>query len=110
MKLTTFKENEPYTLEQFPFNDMYTADKFFKIGINGDTWLGVLTTISSYPGEVKFDSIEDFTSIQTGMPVTKDEIISYMYPKDIENKILRDTTAGRNLDKFNEYDSFIESI
>jgi hypothetical protein len=110
MKLTAFRENDPWSLSEFPFDDMYTEDKFIKIGKRDDIWLGVLTTIDSYEGEILVESISEYTDFQTGYPVTKSGIISRIYNKDEESKILRDSAAGRNLDKFAEYDAFVESI
>lgn len=113
MILCAFKENDPYKITEFPFDDMYvTEKKFIKIGISPDgLWLGILVgDCKDVTGQKPFDNIGDFISIQTNLPVTKKEIISKMYPPDVESKILRDAQAGRNLELFKEYDYFIESI
>lgn len=114
MKLAIFRENTPFQITEFPFDDMYfTEMKFIKIGRRNLDWLGIL--VGNYNNEIisaslVLSDIGSFTSLQTNAPVTKDEIISYIYTKDLENKIVRDAIAGRNLNVFNEYDQFVESI
>lgn len=114
MILAAFKEDNPYSLDEYPFNDMYVNDrKFIKVGISSDNiWIGILTGDNSdiINNSSEIESLNKFISFQLGIPVTKSEIISKMYSPDQETKILRDAASGRNIDKFNEYDTFVESI
>lgn len=115
MKLTIFEENNPFAVSQFPFDDMYIQDaKFVKIAKKNNLWLGVLvgdylkylpnTTIN------EITSLDLFLNLQTNRQVLKSEIIEKIYPTDVQIKILRDKEAGRNIDKFNEFDQFVQSI
>ena len=111
MKLVAFRENDPYSVTEFPFDDMYETDrKFVKIGIEGDLWLGVLITNTEIEGAVTINRLSGFTSFQTNLPVTKKEVVSAIYKPDREAKILRDRLSGRNFDEFLIYDAFVQSI
>jgi hypothetical protein len=115
MKLTYFEENNPFVVTEFPFDDMYITDaKFVKIAINGRLWLGVLIgDYTKYIGNITLNEVTSligFNNIQTTQQVTKAEIINRMYDYDLQIKILRDKEAGRNIDKFIEFDEFVQSI
>lgn len=115
MKLTYFEENNPFAITEFPFDDMYITDaKFIKIAINNTQWLGILTgNYTSYIGDIVLSDVNTlagFINIQTKQNVTKAEIINRIYDYDQQIKLLRDKEAGRNLDKFIEFDEFVQSI
>lgn len=111
MRLVAFRENDPYSVTEFPFDDMYETDrKFVKIGLEGDLWLGVLISETPIEGEVEINRLSGFTNLQTNLPVTKKEVVAAIYKPDVEAKILRDRLAGRNFEKFLIYDAFVQSI
>jgi hypothetical protein len=115
MKLTYFQTGNPFSVTVFPFDDMYITDaKFIKIAIKDDLWLGVLTgDYTKYIGNISLNvvtSLTDFIGIQTQMQITKAEIVNVVYSYDQQIKILRDKEAGRNLEQFTEFDTFVQSI
>lgn len=111
MRLVAFRENDPYSVDEFPFDDMYeTNRKFIKVGLEGDLWLGILITDEPIEGEVAIDRLSGFTSLQRHQPVTKSEVIAHVYTPDQEAKIVRDWACNRNRDRFYEYDQFVQSI
>lgn len=112
MILVAFKENEPYSLTEYPFDDMYVTErKFIKVGISNDVWCGILIGDNSdLIGQIEVVDLSEYTDIQSNTPLTKLGVIRRIYSVDQETKILRDAAAGRNMDKFMEYDQFVESI
>jgi len=115
MILTYFQAGNPFSVTVFPFDDMYITDaKFVKIAIKDDLWLGVLIgDYTKYIGNINLNtvtSLDNFNNLQTGQQVTKSEIVNKLYTYDQQIKILRDKEAGRNLDKFVEFDIFVQSI
>jgi hypothetical protein len=115
MILTYFQAGNPFGLSEFPFDDMYITDaKFMRIAIKDDLWLGVLTgDYVKYLGDININevtSLENFINFQTNKQVLKSEIINMMYPYDQQIKILRDKEAGRNIEIFTTFDSFVQSI
>jgi hypothetical protein len=115
MILTYFTENMPFLVTEFPFDDMYITDaKFVKIAKQDDLWLGVLTgDYTKYLGDVVINNVTTligFNNFQTSAQVTKAEIINRMYDYDNQIKILRDKQMDRNIELFNAFDTFVQSI
>jgi hypothetical protein len=105
----------PYAVTEFPFDDMYITDaKFVKIAKQDDLWLGVLTgDYTTYLGNVVINNVttlDNFINLQTNNQVTKAEIINRMYDYDNQIKILRDKQMDRNIELFNAFDTFVQSI
>ena len=115
MKLTYFTAGDPFQVTEFPFDDMYITDaKFHKLAIKDNQWLGIIKgDYTKYIEESTLgsvDSIDGFINIQTNMQITKAEIINAVYSYDVQIKIIRDNSAGRNLDIFEEFDTFVQLI
>jgi hypothetical protein len=115
MILTYFTENMPFAVTEFPFDDMYITDaKFVKIAKQDELWLGILIgDYTKYLGDTVINpvtTLDGFTNIQTSIQVTKSEIVNRMFTYDEQIKILRDKQMERNLELFNEFDTFVQSI
>lgn len=113
MILVAFKENDPYLITEYPFDDMYVYDrKFIKLGVNQDVWCGILIGNNEdiLQNSIPVTVLSEFINTQTNTPLSKNDVIRKIYTLDMECKILRDAAAGRNLDRFSEYDQFVESI
>lgn len=101
------------TIDRFPFQTLENTDSiptgFYKlVGINGDNAI-IVTDISLDYGIIP-DTLDGFYNIKNKNQLTKADIVNSAYTTDQETKILRDAQAGRNLDIFSIYDSFVESI
>lgn len=115
MILTYFTENMPFAVTEFPFDDMYVTDaKFVKIAKQDDLWLGILIgDYNKYLGDIVINSVttlDEFNNLQTNIQVTKAEIVNKMFTYDEQIKILRDKQMNRNVEMFNEFDTFVQSI
>ncbi len=115
MILTYFTENMPFAVTEFPFDDMYITDaKFVKIAKQDDLWLGVLTgDYTKYLGNFVINTVTTlvgFNNLQTSAQVTKAEIVNRMYDYDSQIKVLRDKQMDRNVEAFNVFDTFVQSI
>lgn len=115
MKLTYFTAGDPFQVTEFPFDDMYITDaKFIKLAIKGDQWLGIIKgDYTKYIEESTLSSVESidgFINIQTNMQITKAQIINAVYSHDVQIKIIRDNSAGRNVDIFEAFDTFVQLI
>jgi len=101
------------TLDRFPFQTLENPDPIPNIKVvhiankENEAILAVWGELSY--GE-SLDSLDGFLSTRNREQITKKDIISFVYSPDQEAKILRDAAAGRNMDNFNEYDTFVESI
>ena len=115
MKLTYFTAGDPFQVTEFPFDDMYITDaKFIKLAIKDDQWLGIIKgDYTKYIEESTLrnvESIDGFINFQTNMQITKAEIINAVYSHDVQIKIIRDNSAGRNKNIFKEFDTFVQLI
>jgi hypothetical protein len=105
----------PFAVTEFPFDDMYITDaKFVKIAKQDDLWLGILVgDYTKYLGDAVINNVttlDNFINLQTNNQVTKAEIINKMYDYDNQIKILRDKQMDRNIELFNTFDTFVQSI
>jgi len=115
MKLTYFTAGDLFLITEFPFDDMYITDaKFHKLAIKDNQWLGIIKgDYTKYIEESSLGSVTSiagFINIQTNLQITKAEIINAVYPFDDQIKIIRDNSAGRNLDIFETFDTFVQLI
>jgi hypothetical protein len=94
---------------------MYITDaKFHKLAIKDNQWLGIIKgDYTKYIEESTLSSVESidgFINIQTNVQITKAEIINAVYPYDTQIKIIRDNSAGRNQEIFEDFDAFVQLI
>lgn len=102
------------TVDRFPFQTLENTDPvpditWQQLGFDQNGYALVVVDSKLSYGEPVTELL-GFRFVKTNEQITKKDIVSSVYPVDVEAKILRDSLAGRNQENFQTYDAFIESI
>lgn len=101
------------SIDRFPFQTLENEDaipdiKWIHVANKENEAIIICDKELSYG--VSVTSLEGYLSTLDRQQILKKDIVEFAYKPDVENKILRDAAAGRNLNEFSKYDNFIESI